>query len=61
MLTIEIAKSQLNGGHIGIMLFIEDAKIVLNGGHIGIMLCIKITKKEINRRPYSNYTYYRDC
>ena len=34
------------------MLVIEITKIKLTGGHIEFMLIIKITKIEINRRPY---------
>ena len=44
---IEIAKLELNGGHIGIMLFIEIVKLELTGVHIEIMLIIDITKKEL--------------
>ena len=36
MLDIEIAKIELTGGHIEIMLIIEMAKIELIGGHIGL-------------------------
>ena len=35
MIIIEMAKIELMGGHIGIMLIIEMAKIELIGGHIG--------------------------
>ena len=52
-------KIELTGGHIGIMLIIEIAKIELTGRHIIIMLIIDIAKM-INRRPYWNYTNYRD-
>ena len=34
MLIIEMAKIELTGGHIEIMLFIEITKIKLTGGHI---------------------------
>ena len=40
MIIIEMAKIELIGGHIGIMLIIGMAKIELIGGHIGIMLII---------------------
>ena len=40
MLIIEMAKIELIGGHIGIMLIKEMAKIELTSGHIGIMLII---------------------
>ena len=43
---IEIAKLELTGGNIGIILFIEIAKLELTGGHIEIMLIIDITKYE---------------
>ena len=35
-----MAKIELIGGHIGIMLIVEMAKIELTIGHIGIMLII---------------------
>ena len=35
MIIIEMAKIELMGGHIGIMLIIEMAKIELICGHIG--------------------------
>ena len=35
-----MAKIELTGGHIGIMLIVEMAKIELTSGHIGIMLII---------------------
>ena len=47
MIIIEMAKIELIGGHIEIMLIIEMAKIDLPGGHIGIMLIIEITKIEL--------------
>ena len=40
MIIIEMAKIELIGGHIGIMLIVEMAKIELTSGHIGIMLII---------------------
>ena len=40
MLIIEMAKIELIGGHIGIMLFVDMPKIELTIGHIGIMLII---------------------
>ena len=38
MLILEMAKIQLTGGHIKIMLNIEIASIKLTGGHIGLIL-----------------------
>ena len=35
-----MAKIELIGGHIGIMLIVKMAKIKLTSGHIGIMLTI---------------------
>ena len=35
-----MAKIELIGGHIGIMLIVEMAKIELTSGHIGIVLII---------------------
>ena len=35
-----MAKIELIGGHIGIMLIIEMAKIELTGGHIGFIVSI---------------------
>ena len=40
MIIIEMAKIELIGVHIGIMLIVEMAKIELTSGHIGIMLII---------------------
>ena len=37
MILIEMAKIELTGGHIKIMLIIEMAKIELTGGHIGLL------------------------
>ena len=59
MLIIEMAKKELTGGHIGIMVIIEIAKEELTGGHIAIMLIIEICQCRINRRPYWNYANYR--
>ena len=55
-----MAKIELTGGHIKIMLVIEITKIKLTGGHIEFMLIIEMAKIEINRQPYWIYTYYRD-
>ena len=40
MLIIEIAKIELIGGHIKIVLIIEMAKIELTSGHIGFIVFI---------------------
>ena len=40
MLIIEMAKTELIGGHIGIKLIIKMAKIKLIGGHIGFIVFI---------------------
>ena len=40
MLIIEMAKIELIGGHIEIILIVEMAKIELTIGHIGFMLII---------------------
>ena len=40
MILIEMAKIELVGGHIKIMLIIEMAKIELTGGHIGFIVFI---------------------
>ena len=40
MILIEMAKIELTGGHIKIMLIIEMAKIELTGGHIGFIVFI---------------------
>ena len=40
MLIIEMAKIELIGGHIAIMLTIEMAKIELIGGHFGFIVFI---------------------
>ena len=61
MLIIDIAKIELNGGHIQIMLIIEITKIKLTGCHIEFMLIIEMAKIEINRRQYWIYANYRDC
>ena len=37
---IEMAKIELIGGHIGILLIIEMARIELTGGHIGFIVFI---------------------
>ena len=47
-----MAKIELIGGHIGIMLIIEMAKIELIGGHIGFKLIIKDGQIRINWRPH---------
>ena len=40
MILIEMAKIELTGGHIKIMLIIKIAKIELIGGHIGFIVFI---------------------
>ena len=40
MLIIEMAKIELIGGHIGILLIIEMAKLELTGGHIAFIAFI---------------------
>ena len=40
MILIEMAKIELTGGHIKIMLIIKMAKIELIGGHIGFIVFI---------------------
>ena len=49
-----MAKIELTGGYVGIMLVIELPKIELTVGHIGFMLIIEICQIRINRRPYLN-------
>ena len=60
MQIIEIAKKEITGGHIRIMLFIEIAKLELSGGHTGIMLS-RDYQNRFNWRPYWNYANYRYC
>ena len=55
-----MAKIELTGGHIKIMLVIEITKIKLTGGHIEFMLIIEMAKIEIKRRLYWIYANYRD-
>ena len=55
-----MAKIEITGGHIKIMLVIEITKIKLIGGHIEFMLIKEMAKIEINRRPYWLYGNYRD-
>ena len=40
MLSIEMAKIELIGGYIELMLIIEMAKIELTGGHIGFNVLV---------------------
>ena len=54
-----MAKIELTGGHIKIMLVIEITKIKLTGGHIEFMLIIEMAIIEIKRRPYSIDANYR--
>ena len=42
MLVREIAKLELTGDHIGIMINIEITKLEFSGGHFGIMLIQKL-------------------
>ena len=59
MLIIEIAKSEVTGGHISVLLIIEITKIALTGGYIRIMLVIDFQIR-INQRPYWYKFIYRD-
>ena len=60
MLIIKMAKTELTGGHIEIMLIREIAKIKLTCGHIGIMLFYSDGQNRNKRRPYWNYANYSD-
>ena len=46
ILFIDIAKLELTGGHIEVMLILDITKIELPGDHTGILRVIKITKRE---------------